>query len=92
MLDRQYDLAVAHRIAALRRKQQRSQQQMADELHMSRAGYGSIELGRATPSPARLKDIAAILGVSVSALFPPRPKQPRKQDFESDSPMEVSHA
>jgi transcriptional regulator with XRE-family HTH domain len=72
-------------IRALRHKHGLSQQDMADKLGMTRAGYGNIELGRSCPSSKRLEQIAAIFGVWAGSLLP------RKQKNTPEPRPEVVH-
>ncbi len=60
---------LGRRIRALRRHHGLLQQDMADKLGMSRAGYGNIELGRGSTSIRRLEEIAAILGTTAADLL-----------------------
>jgi transcriptional regulator with XRE-family HTH domain len=62
-------------IQKLRKKLGLTQQEMADRLHMSRAGYGNIELDRTDPPASRLEAIAEALCVSPGKLFPRRSKR-----------------
>lgn len=59
------------KIRLYRELNQWSQEEMAVQLHMSKTGYAKIEQGKTRLNTDRLKQIANILGVSVTELISP---------------------
>lgn len=60
-----------NKIRLYRELNQWSQEEMAVQLHMSKTGYAKIEQGKTRLNTDRLKQIANILGVSVTELISP---------------------
>jgi transcriptional regulator with XRE-family HTH domain len=65
---------IGKRLQAIRKKHGLSQQGVADQLEMSRAGYGNIELGRTDAPVTRLYLLADLYDIPVSSLLPRREK------------------
>jgi transcriptional regulator with XRE-family HTH domain len=63
---------MGNRIRALRLKQKLTQEAMAQQLGMSRAGYANIELGRSDLPASRIMAILTIFNAPPGAIFPPR--------------------
>jgi transcriptional regulator with XRE-family HTH domain len=61
--------SVANRIRKLRQSKDYSQQNMADELAISKSAYSKIETGATDPSVKRIQAIAKILEVEVIYFF-----------------------
>lgn len=70
---------VAIRLQLLRKKKEETQQQVADQLGVSRATYANIESGRQTVALDAAWRAAAYFGVTLDRLAPepvyPQPKQ-----------------
>lgn len=67
--------ALGERIAELRRQQDMTQQQLADELGLSQKTVGHYEVGRIRLQVHMLPPLAECLGVSIAALFDPLKKK-----------------
>jgi transcriptional regulator with XRE-family HTH domain len=61
--------SINYRIKKLRISKDYSQEEMADELGLSKSGYNKIETGVTDPSAKRLQAIAKILEVDITAFF-----------------------
>lgn len=60
---------LGNRLRTLREKLHYTQEQLADELHVSRQAVSGWETGKVQPDPVKLKEIARLFGVSVEYLF-----------------------
>jgi transcriptional regulator with XRE-family HTH domain len=60
---------IAYRLRKLRESKDYSQQNMADELGISKSAYSKIETGITDPSIKRMQAIAKILDVDISYFF-----------------------
>lgn len=69
----------------LRRWHGLSQDQVAEELGVSRIMYAYYETGRHTPSAERLNDIAALYGIPVSAIIHQDMSKHRFSPYELNS-------
>ncbi|MBS9779302.1 MAG: helix-turn-helix transcriptional regulator [Moraxellaceae bacterium] len=58
-------------IRAMREKQNLTQEEMADKLHMSTSGYAKIEQGKTKLFHEKLEHIAEVFGISIYQLMPP---------------------
>ena len=65
--------SVANSIRKLRQSKDYSQQNMADELGISKSAYSKIETGSTDPSVKRIQAIAKILEVDVTYFFQESP-------------------
>ena len=61
--------SIANRLRKLRQSKDYSQQNMADELGISKSAYSKIETGSTDPSIKRMQAIAKILDVEVVYFF-----------------------
>jgi transcriptional regulator with XRE-family HTH domain len=60
---------IAYRIRKLRESKDYSQQNMADDLNISKSAYSKIERGLTDPSVSRVAAIAKILEVDITYFF-----------------------
>jgi transcriptional regulator with XRE-family HTH domain len=65
-------------MSVMRKEHHLTQVELADLVGLHRAYIGFIEQGRRNPSIANVKRICDALGVSLSTIFSPFDKSPRK--------------
>lgn len=70
MNEEEYNRALGVRIREVRRSAELTQQQLADQIGVSRGSIANIELGDQAPPPYRLAVIAMVLRVQPGDLLP----------------------
>jgi transcriptional regulator with XRE-family HTH domain len=65
----QKDIEIANRIRRLRKKNELTQEQLAEKVHVSTTHIGLVETGKRRASLKTLQRIASALGVKLKELF-----------------------
>lgn len=76
------------RLQKLRRQAGMSQQELADQLHVSRQSISKWELGTATPDLDNLVRLSKLFGVSLDELVLGRTEKPQEASQQPAQPVE----